>query len=135
MYKNAAPCCGYVIKATEENCIKFGAGNKKELIELANEHTVKPCPPDITFESLLDFLYKMYGTIGLLIPIGEINVGIIAELIYYSRSNGSIHDDLEDGYYFMFGESQLYKKELTETGKALKNMGKLPEFKQWTLRS
>lgn len=125
MASGSAPCCGNVLKITNEN---FEDLAKKLNIDMEDFNEFITEHPDITYEDYLEELY--WADESLKARVGDEIYEV--DVIRYSSEDGDIYDDLEDGFYLFFDEPLLYIKEQTNLAKKLDSMGIFPEFSLWT---
>ena len=63
--------------------------------------------------------------------INSINILVI--LFRYEEELTGKHEEIEDGFYFLFDENNLYERKLSPIGQSLKNEGDLfPQYERWT---
>ena len=115
MSSGTAPCCGYVLPATEENLKKL----KISLDDLRKEWESLGRPPN---EDDIDFLWELWTEeyredIELKSNLTDTPTPIW--LFGYDREDGDIYDGLEDGLYLSFGETSLYTRQYTDFGEML----------------
>lgn len=65
------------------------------------------------------------------LPIGREEIQ--AEIYFYDRDSGDRYDGLEEGFYLMFTEDDLYSRKKTVLGNLIEKHFSFPEFKQWTV--
>ena len=124
MSMGTAPCQGYILPAGK--LILLGWSEEK-LIQLCHDNGAGSENIE-DFDDAINFLSMEQITIPIKINDATLNV----EVMRYDRDNGDIYDDLEDGYYIIFDEGDLYERKLTKAGEILKSHDWLPESKQWT---
>ncbi len=111
-------CWGHVLEATEENIRKLNIDVSE--IEASIKEDGNSC-------SVLDYLEEddwfLYANInGEKVPVD-----------FYVHHDSDRYDQLEEGErYFIFDESDLYHKQLTDVGKWLSDNQALPEERAWT---
>lgn len=133
MGMGSAPCSGYVLPATEENFKKLNISLGRFEKEYED---FKKSYPDDDFEGFLAELAAMYGPSEVIleaVPDQGLGAVITIELYRYDSDMGDRYDDLADGVYFVFYEDELYTKELTPVGEALKDKNLFPELQAWTM--
>jgi len=124
MSMGTAPCYGHLLPAGQ---IVLLGWSKEKLIQLCKDNGAGSENIE-DFDDAMNFLSSEQINIPIKINDATLNV----EVMQYDRDNGDLYDDLEDGYYLMFDEDDLYERKLTKAGEILESHKWLPELKQWT---
>jgi len=128
MSSGTAPCCGYILPATEENLRKL----KISLDDLRMEWTERGIEaPD---ENDIDFLWELWteDREDIELKSNLTNTPTRIWLFGYDSEDGDVYDGIEDGLYLSFSEMLLYTRQYTSFGKKLNKDGLFPDFELWT---
>ena len=129
MSSGTAPCGGYVLEVSVENFTLFGLDKSQEFIEYLEEYGIEAENVGLSdIEIFLDecntIRASIVGTNGL--------VCFSVTPTYYNSEDGGPYDELEDGWYFVFEENDLYKRKLSQLGEALTDKDCMPWDATWT---
>ena len=130
MGSGTCPHSGYVLPATLENfkTLKVLLGNYEADFKISEMTQATDELEEVIwefFKAIEDSEAEVYATIG--------NKRIIIRLFHYDHNNGDRYDDICEGYYLSFAESQLFISKLSKVGNALAKKDLLPDFQQWTV--
>jgi len=138
MGMGSAPCSAYILPADETTLEMLGC-DTKEIIQIAKNYMKENDLPTSQWGKVYDFDDALCILADCNVPLKLTLVPIVGkareievEVYRYDAENGDRYDELEDGYYIIFDENDLYERKLTTVGKMLKSTKLLPEYKQWT---
>lgn len=127
-----APCSGYTIPINEGTLKKLNI-TKEQILVLINKG-LSSLVKDFKEHEDFDEALRDAGSNKLVIKIKIKKQHILnVEIFSYYEDDGGRYDDLEEGEYFLFRESELYTKKLTPLGSTLKKLKCLPDISYWTV--
>ena len=115
---------GYVLEASKDNFNRLQLYLSKEQQGMVT---------DINIQDDLEAVYKRLHEEDSSFISSSLQEGLEVELYRYHTDEGDIYDNLEDGYYFVFGDSDLFILTPTKLGEELKRLDCFPENKYWTV--
>ena len=139
MLQGSAPCSGHVLPANKKTLRRLGY-TPGQLANHINTELTSPVYEKLNAKDL-DVLFNTAHENDVTIPVlaekdgqhGLDNGKIVNVEVYrYQSFNGDIYDELSEGYYFVFNQTDLYTMLPTKFMKSLLIQGCIPESKQWT---
>lgn len=125
MGMDLAPVSGYILELTEENFqqLEIDLGEYTSLIEEF----------EVEGESRLETLCRLFNAYpSIETQVAVMGVTCTPTMMFYTKDDGGLYDDLSDGLYLLFEENDLFINTLTHLGTILEEKGMLPQYKRWT---